>query len=91
MKLSLAVAKPPNGVAYQTADAVQGRVDLQLEEGLEVPEIRVILQGTAKVTLKPGFNARAQVGDTHKRNTVKVRMICVPPTEIVTNFSRGSS
>ncbi|CAK7231817.1 hypothetical protein SBRCBS47491_008058 [Sporothrix bragantina] len=72
MKLSLTVNEPPNGGAFSAADAVQGSVELQQDEGLEAPEIRVILQGTAKITLKPGFDAKAQIGDTHRRHSVKL-------------------
>ncbi|CAK7222186.1 hypothetical protein SCUCBS95973_004755 [Sporothrix curviconia] len=72
MKLSLSVDKPPNGTAFTAADAVRGRVELQLDEGIEAPEIRVILQGTAKTTLKPGFDAKAQIGDTRRRRNIKL-------------------
>ncbi|CAK7214597.1 hypothetical protein SEUCBS140593_002235 [Sporothrix eucalyptigena] len=72
MKLSLTVNKPPNGHTFKANEPVEGHVQLQLDENLEAPDVRVILQGIAKITLKPGFDAKAQIGDTHRRLKVRI-------------------
>lgn len=45
MKLTLSVNKPSNGHVFQTTDKVEGRVDVQLDDLLDTPEVRVIFQG----------------------------------------------
>ncbi|CAK7269817.1 hypothetical protein SEPCBS119000_003765 [Sporothrix epigloea] len=72
MKLTLTVNKPPNRASFQASDVVQGRVDLQLDQALAVPDICVLLQATAKITLKPGFDTTAQVGDTRRRRSIRL-------------------
>ncbi|KJR89603.1 uncharacterized protein SPSK_06221 [Sporothrix schenckii 1099-18] len=72
MKLALSVNKPLNGHVFQATDKVQGRVDVQMDDVSDTPEVRVVFQGIAKVTLKPGFDAKAQIGDTHKRQSYKI-------------------
>ncbi|KAL1896316.1 hypothetical protein Sste5346_004700 [Sporothrix stenoceras] len=84
MKVTLSVNKPLNGHTFQAADKVQGRVDVHLDDISETPEVRVIFQGIAKVTLKPGFDAKAQIGDTHKRQSYKLftYVQTLHPTEV---------
>lgn len=45
MKLALSVNKPLNGHTFQAADKVSGRVDVQLDDLSETPEVKVIFQG----------------------------------------------
>ncbi|CAK7236909.1 hypothetical protein SBRCBS47491_009796 [Sporothrix bragantina] len=72
MKLSLSVSKPLNGDVFQATDKVQGRVDVQLDDLSQTPEVQVLFQGLAKITLKPGFDAKAQVGATPQRHNYKL-------------------
>lgn len=45
MKATLFVDKPANGHIHQATDKVQGRVDVQLDDNSEPPEVKVIFQG----------------------------------------------
>ncbi|CAK7236344.1 hypothetical protein SCUCBS95973_009576 [Sporothrix curviconia] len=72
MKVSLSVSKPSNGCVFQATDKVHGRVDVQLDDISDTPEVQVLFQGLAKVTLKPGFDAKAQVGATPQRHNYKL-------------------
>ncbi|EPE05111.1 chromosome condensation protein [Ophiostoma piceae UAMH 11346] len=69
MKLTLDVDKPPSGQAFQPGDNVNGRVQLQMADGLDVPDIQITFQGSAKISLKPGYDAINQIAETHKQDT----------------------
>ncbi|CAK7266543.1 hypothetical protein SEPCBS119000_002084 [Sporothrix epigloea] len=72
MKLTLSVSKPLNGCSFQATEKLHGRVTLQQECLPETPEVHVYLQGIAKITLKPGFDAKARVGATARRQSYKL-------------------
>lgn len=80
MKLKLVVESPTNGLTYRPSEAVKGRVEvrnMKKSSAETITNVHITFQGVARVVLKPGFDAAAQVAGTYRKEKFEVGMFHV--------------